>query len=253
MIRTLYTFLFLGLSILSFGQEQELDIDTDRTYLLSYVPVFQIAIVSLVVIVLIVVIFRVRRSKRRAKQAVAKEKLQHLGDESMMAYEEVEPLTDHDRLVLRREYIILGVVLSLFALIPFSFLALVDPDDRPMLFVMAIPWVSVVAFLGIKSFEKKQEILRTGTKNVLRGIVTDRFYKYPTSKNASTGDRETSAIPHLRIGDRELWVSWSIFRSYDVGDAVELHYCNNLITDGTQSNTFFAARKIEGAGVMETR
>lgn len=203
--------------------------------------------IAIVMGILIVV-----KSKRKSKAADAHNKLKGAINESMMSYEKEEPLTDEDRRVLQREFALLMVVLGLFSLIPLVFLFWVESDNHINIYMFMIPWLLVMGFFGAKGNTKKHQILNTGTKKVIRGIVTARFHKKHVTRRHDSLETDTTSIPHLRIGDRELWVSHRIFSKYDVGDAVEFHYCETGVSFGAQTNVFFSHWKIEGAGLMES-
>lgn len=203
-------------------------------------------------IAIVLAIFIVIKSKRKSKTAEAYNKLKGAVNESMMSYEKEEPLTDEDRRILQREFALLMVVLGLFSLIPLVFLFWVESDNYVNIYMFLIPWLLVMGFFGVKGHTKKQQILDTGTKKVIRGIVTARFHKKHVTRRHDSLETDTTSIPHLKIGDRELWVSHRIFSRYNVGDAVEFHYCETGVSFGAQTNVFFSHWKIEGAGLMES-
>ncbi len=208
-------------------------------------------VLALIMAAVALVIFLTGRSGRESKERAAKAKLQNLGSNVALDYEEAKPLTDDDRRALHREYRSLLVVLALFSLVPLSFLFFIDEESRIYLYMFTGFWILIMILFGARANTKRNEILEAGTKNVLRGIVTARFHKEYTRRSNHTHEQETTSIPHLKIGDRELWVSHKIFGKYDVGDAIELHYCSTGVIFETPSNVFLADMKIEGAGVMD--
>jgi hypothetical protein len=66
-----------------------------------------------------------------------------------------------------------------------------------------------------------------------------------TNKNTATAADDVNGKPHhwLYIGDRKVKVEMEIFRTYDIGNAVEFHLFERFGT------VILHHKKLEGAGV----
>ena len=197
--------------------------------------------------------FTIGDAIRRTRDKAGRQELKMVDADVALAYEKVEPLTEKDRGVLQREFRLLMIVLAMFSLAPVALLFVVDESDHAYIYAFMLPWLGILVYFGGKAHTRKESILETGTKNVIRGIITDRFYKYHQQKgrHIRLSERSTISIPHFRIGDRELWVSNRIFARFKVGEAVEFHYCETGLAYNLQTNVFLSARVIEGASLAE--
>lgn len=192
---------------------------------------------------------------RKKRDNAGQEALKKLTTNSVLSYEHVERLTENDRSVLQREFLLLAITLGVFSMLPIVLLFIIEKADHGFIYAFMFPWLGLLGYFGLKGYEKKKKVLAADTKNVIRGIITDRFYKLHNEKgiHIKMKDRSTVSIPHLRIGDRELWVSHRIFRRYKIGDAVELNYCEVGFAYSTPVNVFLSHRLIEGASLVKAR
>ncbi len=69
--------------------------------------------------------------------------------------------------------------------------------------------------------------LRVGKKTLARGIIIDRYTKKEFGEKDEDGKRAVRVVNYLIVGDREFWVDNLIYKTYKIGDAIELHFMVN--------------------------
>lgn len=194
-------------------------------------------------------IFSYRRFRRHAYENVAREKLKSLGS-TPLAYEAVEPLKPEDIRLLKRQLYYMVVMMTPISCLPAIFLFFADDSSKGYIYFFMLMWLVVVLLISGQSYSNIMRIRKAGKKIVIRGIVTDRFKKYETRQ--TSGGESTTAIPILKIGDRELQAKQWMYRRYNVGDAVEFHYAEMSFFGLMKYNLYFYHTKIKGAGIMDS-
>lgn len=189
-----------------------------------------------------------RKRKRRDYENKARERLKALKDKPL-AHESSEPLTTDDIRTLQRQFYSLLAVLIPFSLLPAAFLLFVDEASRVYILIFLMFWIAVTGVIGGYAYTNLTRIRKAGKKNVIRGIVTDRFMKHYVKK--VHGKESVTLMPCLKIGDRELLVQHRMNWKYNVGDAVEFHFVEQRFFDQEITGLYFYHTKITGAGVMD--
>lgn len=189
-----------------------------------------------------------KKRNRREYENRAREKLKALKDKPLV-YESSEPLTADDIRTLQRQFYSLLAVLIPFSLLPAAFLLFVDEASRVYILIFLMFWIAVTGVIGGYAYNNLTRIRKAGKKNVIRGIVTDRFMKHYVKK--VHGEESVTLIPCLKIGDRELLVEHRMNWKYNVGDAVEFHFVEQRFFDQEITGLYFYHTKITGAGVMD--
>ncbi len=87
--------------------------------------------------------------------------------------------------------------------------------------------------------------LRIGKKTLARGIITDRYTKEEYGEKDEDGKRAVRVVNYLIVGDREFRVDNLIYKTYKIGDAVELHF---LVNNKNQPY-FLHHQKLKEAGL----
>jgi len=140
-------------------------------------------------------------------------------------YEKEIPLTPQDIKLIKRLFGKIAIVFILLSIpvviVLYSFQkeAGVIVVCGAILLSFALVIIRAAIALGTK--------LRIGNKTLARGIITDRYTKKEFGEKDEDGKRSVRVVNYLKVGDRDFKVDHVIYKTYKVGDAIELHFMLN--------------------------
>ncbi len=162
-----------------------------------------------------------------------------------LAYEQEVPLSSSNVQVLKSSRAkIFGILIPTVALILFITYSL---RSEEIVLVVGLGLSLAVTSILLKTFLKIRAALITGTKTMVRGIITDRFTRTDYSvERDDDGKRRARKNLYLVIGNREFVVNHEIYSAYRIGDALELYF----IESTKKSKAYFLEHHLlKGAGI----
>ena len=209
---TRYIHFWLGFAVmlamvpqLAFGQQDGGEDTMETVHIVGFIVLF--------VFVFVLIIWLNRRDEK--KDDAVKSKINALRESGKELHlNRTEPLTAEDIHFIEKHaqtsVIAATVVFAAIAVMFFVFGNLIFYILGAGLLVMIIPTRKYIR-------SGTQSVIDKGEKQVIRGIITDRY-------TTSTGSSKSRTTHHwLKLGDITFEVSSSKYRTYAVGDAAEFH------------------------------
>jgi membrane protein implicated in regulation of membrane protease activity len=201
---------------------------------------FEPAVVIAAILILAVVVFFLVREQQRRKNTndqEIKQKIHELrsrGQELHVNREET--LTPEDELILKK-YVQHTSIAALIVLGILGLVFLVFMEGIGM--VVGVIVLALIYPIRTYMYKDLKRALEEGKKQVIRGIITDRF-------TTTTGSHKSRTTHHwLLLGEHKFEVTSAKYAAYAVGDAAEFH-----TTDYPKGKVFIISdEKLEGAGL----
>jgi len=196
-----------------------------------------IVLVVLSVAALVFFIVRAQRRNSKGNEKQIKQKIEELrarGQELHINREET--LTAEDEQILRK-YVEQTSWIALIVLVIMGIVFLVFMEGIGM--VVGVIILALIYPMRKYMFNDLERALQEGKKQVIRGIITDRY-------TTTTGTHKSRSTHHwLALGEHKFEVTSAKYSAYALGDAAEFH-----TTDYPKGKAFILRdEKLEGAGL----
>ncbi len=196
--------------------------------------------ITLVVVSVAAIIFFIIRAKRRHKKVgekEAKQKLDALRAQGQELHSNREEALNAEDIQVLRKYVeqTSWIALIILGLLGIVFLVFMEGFGKLIGLILLILIYPTRKYM----FNDLERVLSEGKKQVIRGIVTDRF----TTTSGTRKERSTHYW--LTIGEEKFEITSAKYGAYAIGDAAEFH-----TTDYPKGKQFILRdERLEGAGL----